>query len=128
MQSESPTTKSQHHDLYDDYMLAREMLVDQCGVTSGSLMTLGKLQSRMIACCIGLLLAAPAAESADKPPRLKFRGKGPVCGCSSGMSEADISRAMAGLDKLQPETADTPKNSESSSNQPSRREEDGAGK
>ncbi len=89
-----------------------------------------KLQSRMIACGIGLALAAPAVWSAeaDKPPRLKFRGKGPVCGCSSGMSEADISRAMAGLDKLQPETSTKPTHTDNSSNQPSRREDDGAGK
>ena len=89
-----------------------------------------KLQSRMIVCGIGLALAAPAVWSAeaDKPPRLKYRSKGPVCACSSGMSAAAISRAMAGLDKLQPENSNKAMNTDSSSNQPLRRENDGVGK
>lgn len=91
-------------------------------------MNSGKMQSRIIVCGFGLALAATSAWSADKPSRLKYRAKGPVCGCSSGMSEADISRAMAGLDKLQPEASDKATNTDSSTNQPSRREEDGAGK
>jgi hypothetical protein len=104
------------------------MLLGLCGVITGNPMNSGKLQSRIIVCGLGLTLAVSTAWSADKPSRLKYRAKGPVCGCSSGLSEADISRAMAGLDRLQPETRDNATNTDSSSNQPSRREEDGAGK
>lgn len=43
---------------------------------------------------------APIAAAGDSP-RLKYRSKGSPCACASGMSEADISRAMAGLDRLQ---------------------------
>lgn len=48
-----------------------------------------------------LVLAQAPAFAASDPPRLKYRSKGSPCACESGMSEADISRAMAGLDRLQ---------------------------
>jgi hypothetical protein len=45
---------------------------------------------------LALLLSAASVEAvASDKPRLKYRGKGPVCSCASGMSEADISKAMA---------------------------------
>jgi hypothetical protein len=93
-------------------------------------MNFRKLHSSVIVCAIGLALAMPGAWAADKPSRLKYRSKGSVCGCSSGMSEADISRSMAGLDNLQAQATatDKPTNSDNSSDQPSRRSEDGAGK
>ena len=48
------------------------------------------------AVALWMLLAAASASAAEaSQPRLKFRGKGPVCGCASGLSEADISKAMA---------------------------------
>lgn len=52
---------------------------------------------------IGGVLAlgqAPTCVAGDTP-RLKYRSKGSPCACASGMSEADISRARAGLDRLQ---------------------------
>ena len=33
----------------------------------------------------------------QKVPRLKYRSSGSVCSCSSGMSEAEISRGLKGL-------------------------------
>ncbi|GMV01925.1 MAG: hypothetical protein AMXMBFR52_15810 [Burkholderiales bacterium] len=40
------------------------------------------------------LLAATAAQAADAdPPRLKYRARGPVCACESGMGENEIRRA-----------------------------------
>lgn len=45
---------------------------------------------------IALLLSAASIDAvASDKPRLKYRGKGPVCMCASGMSEAEISKAMA---------------------------------
>lgn len=52
-------------------------------------------------CGLGLLLSQGPAYAAGDSPRLKYRAKGSVCSCDSGMSEADISRAMARLDRLQ---------------------------
>ena len=43
---------------------------------------------------LALLLGAAGARAADaEPQRLKWRGKGPVCSCASGMSEDDIRKA-----------------------------------
>lgn len=50
--------------------------------------------SSVVALALVLSAASVDAVASDKP-RLKFRGKGPVCSCTSGMSEADISKAMA---------------------------------
>ena len=42
----------------------------------------------------GLLLAATGAQAADsEPPRLKYRARGAVCACDSGMSEDEIRKA-----------------------------------
>jgi hypothetical protein len=44
---------------------------------------------------LAVLMAAANVGAAEKSQsRLKFRGKGPVCSCASGMSEADIQKAM----------------------------------
>jgi hypothetical protein len=43
---------------------------------------------------LALFLGATGVRAADaEPPRLKWRGKGPVCSCTSGMSEDDIRKA-----------------------------------
>jgi len=43
---------------------------------------------------LALFLGAAGARAADtEPPRLKYRVKGPVCSCASGMSEDDIRKA-----------------------------------
>lgn len=83
-------------------------------------------RSGFIIWALCLPLAVPDVGAADTPPRLKYRGKGSVCGCSSGLSEADISRAMAGLDNLRAGQARAP--SEKDAEQPKRRQEDGAAK
>lgn len=82
--------------------------------------------SSFIAGGLCLILVATAAWSVETPPRLKYRSKGSVCGCSSGLSEADISRAMAGLDNLRAAEVRTPNDKDSE--QPKRRQEDGAAK
>lgn len=41
-----------------------------------------------------LVLAATGVEAADSdPPRLKYRSRGPVCACESGMGENEIRKA-----------------------------------
>ena len=46
------------------------------------------------AIALALLLGAAGVRAADaESPRLKYRAKGPVCSCSSGMSEEDIRKA-----------------------------------
>jgi hypothetical protein len=43
---------------------------------------------------LALFLGTAGARAADAdPPRLKWRAKGPVCSCASGMSEDDIRKA-----------------------------------
>ncbi len=48
--------------------------------------------SWVMALTLALTTASVGAAGPDQP-RLKFRAKGPVCSCASGMSEADISKA-----------------------------------
>jgi len=48
----------------------------------------------VVALALVLSAASVDAVASDKP-RLKFKSKGPTCMCASGMSEADISKAMA---------------------------------
>jgi hypothetical protein len=45
---------------------------------------------------VALVLSGVAggAQASDRP-KLKFKSKGPTCMCASGMSEAEISKAMA---------------------------------
>lgn len=62
-------------------------------------MRVGGFFTGMVAGLVGLVLAVPVASAGD-PPRLKYRAKGSVCSCASGLGEAEISRAMAGLDRL----------------------------
>jgi hypothetical protein len=50
--------------------------------------------SSVVALALVLSAASVDAVASDKP-RLKFKSKGPTCMCASGMSEADISKAMA---------------------------------
>jgi hypothetical protein len=45
--------------------------------------------------CLGLTVLAilvPQAEAEEKSPRLKYRTKGPVCSCDTGMDEEEIVR------------------------------------
>jgi len=39
------------------------------------------------------LLAAAVAQAAADPPRLKYRSRGPVCACESGLGENEIRKA-----------------------------------
>ncbi len=39
------------------------------------------------------LLAAAVAQAAADPPRLKYRSRGPVCACESGLGESEIRKA-----------------------------------
>jgi hypothetical protein len=89
-------------------------------------MTRLALSTSFIVGACGVALALADVGAADTPPRLKYRGKGSVCGCSSGLSEADISRAMTGLDNLRAGEARAP--GEKDAEQPKRRQEDGAAK
>jgi len=50
--------------------------------------------SAVVALALVFSAASVGAVASDKP-RLKFKSKGPTCMCASGMSEADISKAMA---------------------------------
>lgn len=59
------------------------------------------LQGACIVFGVALALGQAPTYAASDAPRLKYRSKGSPCACASGMSEADISRAMAGLDRLQ---------------------------
>jgi hypothetical protein len=77
---------------------------------------------------IGTILAMLPASAAETSPRLKYRAKHGVCACSSGMSEADISRAMAGLDRLEQSQDAGIQASDHRTEQPMRREDDAAGK
>jgi hypothetical protein len=44
---------------------------------------------------VAVFLAAPFVDAAEpQSPRLKYRSKALTCTCATGMSEADISRAM----------------------------------
>ncbi len=72
-------------------------------------------------------LAAGQVMSADAPPRLKYRAKGAVCACSSGLSEADISRALSGLDRLQNPQDATPAVSENRNEQTERSNDNATG-
>lgn len=61
-----------------------------------------KAYTRSAAGLVMLALTVSVAGAAEEvAPRLKYRSKGPVCSCSSGLGEAEISRAMKGLDRLQ---------------------------
>ncbi|MFZ0105853.1 MAG: hypothetical protein WAK92_03225 [Thiobacillus sp.] len=75
--------------------MARKMLNGSVDKTDAKPKT---MQLTVLSFAIALALALSAASvdavASDKP-RLKFRSKGPVCSCTSGMSEADISKAMA---------------------------------
>lgn len=81
----------------------------------------GKVLVGMVA---GLALAGSGAWAEDTPPRLKYRAKGPVCSCESGMGEAEIARARAGLDRLQAAEPGEPAGMAKGSEQQHRREAD----
>lgn len=60
---------------------------------------------------LALLVASAGARAADgEPPRLKFRAKGPVCSCASGLDEDAIRKAwearFAQPDDARPEKPD----------------------
>ncbi len=77
---------------------------------------------------IGAIVAMVVVSAADASPRLKYRSKHGICACASGMSEADISRAMTGLDRLDKPQDANPAASENRTEQPTRREDDATGK
>jgi len=68
-------------------------------------------------------IAAEAAEAAETQPRLKYRAKGSVCMCASGLSEEEIrrGRAQSLLDRLQGKEQATQDLPEKDSTQPTRR-------
>lgn len=45
---------------------------------------------------------APVPEAAVPKPQLRFRGKGPICLCSTGLSESDIQQATHAVIKVKP--------------------------
>ncbi|MBV2184272.1 MAG: hypothetical protein KUL88_07005 [Rhizobium sp.] len=66
-------------------------------------------------CVVGaLFLPAPEAGAESVGSRLKYRSSGSVCSCESGMSEAEISRAMVkmGLDVRSSAASKIPKEAE----------------
>lgn len=82
----------------------------------------------LLQCCTGIVtvmlsLAATSAIAAETQPRLKYRAKGPVCMCASGLSEEEIRRGMAQslLDRLQGKEQATQDLPEKNSTQPTRR-------
>lgn len=85
----------------------------------------------LLQCCTGIMMvmlslaatSAIAAEAAETQPRLKYRAKGPVCMCASGLSEEEIRRGMAQslLDRLQGKEQATQDLPEKDSTQPTRR-------
>ena len=83
---------------------------------------------RQIAVTMAVILAVTVASADDKPPRLKYRSKGPPCSCSSGLSEAEISKAMSKLDRLQDPRPDAPAGMRQLNEQQPRREADEAQK
>jgi hypothetical protein len=74
-----------------------------------------------------LYLTVSQADAEKASPRLKYRSKGSVCACETGMGEKEISSAMkrAGLDRLQPSTAEAGSEDAKVDGQHSRREADG---
>jgi hypothetical protein len=78
-----------------------------------------------------VLAAATTAAAGDSTPRLKYRSKGSVCSCETGLGEAEISQAMkrrAGLDRLQASPPDGGAEASKDDGQHSRREADENGK
>ncbi len=78
---------------------------------------------------IGVIAAAFLATSmpvwsSEKGPRLKYRSKGSTCACSSGLGEAEISKAMAKLDRLQDPGEEARPNTANIDTQPPRRTAD----
>ncbi len=55
------------------------------------------LAAALLSGSVPVLAAGDEPADAQKVPRLKYRSGGPVCSCSSGMSEADISRGLKRL-------------------------------
>lgn len=53
-----------------------------------------KSPSVLLLITLGLSLSVTGLQAADDPqPRLKYRSKGPVCSCSSGLDEEAIRKA-----------------------------------
>lgn len=75
--------------------MARKMLNGSVDKTDAKRKTM-HLTVIFFVVALALVLSAASVDAvASDKPRLKFRSKGPVCSCTSGMSEADISKAMA---------------------------------
>lgn len=54
----------------------------------------GTMNSIRVSIALALLLAAALAQAATSdPPRLKYRSRGPVCSCESGLGEEEIRKA-----------------------------------
>ena len=45
---------------------------------------------------------APVSEAAAPKPQLRFRGKGPICLCSTGLGESDIQQGTRAVTKVKP--------------------------
>jgi len=86
------------------------------------------MQLRLLAVLIAANLGVTAALADDKPSRLKYRSKGPPCACSSGLSEAEISKAMSKLENLRDSELDAPAELKQLNAQQPRREADEAQK
>lgn len=55
------------------------------------------LASALLLGSASVAAAGDGATDGQKTPRLKYRSGGPVCSCSSGMSEAEISKGLKSL-------------------------------
>lgn len=83
---------------------------------------------RVVGGLVVAMLAVSWSSAAEPSPRLKYRNKGSVCSCSSGLGEAEISRARAGLDRLQSAEPANRDGASKGSEQQTRREADEDGK
>lgn len=64
-----------------------------------------------IALLLSLMLVMAHSQAAEpEKPRLKYRGKGPVCSCTSGLGEDEIRKAWEARfgqpEIIRPETSD----------------------
>ena len=72
-------------------MLAR--CVRSPGSVPGFVRRAGMNSIRVSVVLAGLLAAVLAHAAASDPPRLKYRARGPVCSCASGLDENEIRKA-----------------------------------
>lgn len=82
------------------------------------------MQSHWVVGLLAASLAIPVASAKEGAPRLKYRSKGAPCACASGIGEAEISKAMARLERLQEPGPAAPDDKRLFTEQPPRRETD----